>query len=78
MYDEDVMDWFFTFLPSSEHANCYVVINGTYRSAQNKMNECYGTNGWAFQYPSAIGAGVDIYGLHRLEYMEKLPGMENL
>lgn len=79
--DPNPRDWYFTFgaghrgyASSSSYAlagkgfrldNRYVVINGTFASARERMFEIFGQV-WCAQYGTAESAGVDEYGLTEL------------
>lgn len=65
--EEIKRDWYFTFCYDSPHAKCYLVIsNATWAEARDKVMARFGTK-WAFQYETADLAGVDEYGLTRIE-----------
>jgi hypothetical protein len=65
--------WWFTFGFGHTHpttgeslAKCYVVLEGDLNSTREVMAQHFG-NKWATQYPSAERAGVEKYGLRRIE-----------
>ena len=60
---EKRQDWFFTF--GNDKINKYHVINGSYNEARYEMFNRFGED-WAFQYDSAKAAGVDEFGLKRI------------
>ena len=61
-------DWVFTFGSGIDdlHRNCYVVIRGTEASAREEAVRRYG-NRWANQYLSEEAAGVEEFGLRRID-----------
>jgi len=69
-------EWVFTFGPDHRHPvtgesleRRYTVISAaTAMQARDKMMASYGVN-WAFQYRSALDAGVDQHGLVRVPFM---------
>lgn len=65
-YFRDTQDWYFTFGSAHRHPDGYVVIHGTVASARAEMHRRYGPK-WAGQYESAEAAGVDKFGLSRVE-----------
>jgi hypothetical protein len=63
---ESVQDWWFTFGAGQEFADRYVVINGSHVTARALMVHHFGQR-WCDQYESAERAGVDEFGLTRLD-----------
>jgi hypothetical protein len=76
---EPVQDWYFTFGHGQYHRvtgehllGAYVVINGTYAEARERMVDAFGT-AWCDQYVDAERAGVAEYSLRRIELPEPSP-----
>lgn len=76
----DVQSWYFTFGFAHKHprtgeslANCYTVVSGTNVSARAMVYKVFGYN-WAFQYPTADGAGVTMYKLKYIPCVSYSPG----
>lgn len=65
MSEEQKQDWYFTFGFGHEYPNGYTVINGTYYEAREEMIRRFGRK-WAMQYESAEEAGVEKYGLKKI------------
>lgn len=68
-YDpNEVRDWYFTFgIGDENNAGRYVVLRGTYEVCRALMFARFGST-WAFAYPTAETAGVERWGLRRLEF----------
>jgi hypothetical protein len=71
--DEKPERWIFTFGFGHTHpatgerlANCYVEIEGDVNESRDIMEHHFGLK-WAFQYPTEEKAGVEKYGLQRIE-----------
>lgn len=65
--------WIFTFGFGHTHpvtgerlANCYVAIEGDVNTSREVMARHFG-NKWSMQYPSEEKAGVQKYGLERID-----------
>jgi len=65
MVDEK-RDWVFTFGVSSKYGGRFVEIHGTWIDARCEMFRAFGRY-WAFQYSSREEAGVDKYGLEKMD-----------
>lgn len=63
---ENKHNWYFTFGHGQKYQNCYCVIHGTYESAKNEMIRKFGYK-WCGQYASAQEAGIEKYGLVKVE-----------
>ena len=72
--------WVFTFGGAHVHPttgeslkNCFVEIEGDFSEARDVMVRHFGLK-WSMQYPSRDAAGVDKYGLDRIDLP---PALEN-
>lgn len=68
---DEEQDWYFTFGCGQEHAGCYTVIRGTHDSAKGEMYRRYGGK-WSMQYSSAEAAGVNEWGLKKIDRKKSL------
>ena len=60
------MEWYFTFGSNNKYHNRFVVIQGTKKSARQKMISIFGLK-WAGQYESAEETGVKRWNLQELK-----------
>lgn len=70
--ETETQNWWFSFGSGQEFDGYYTVVNGTYDGARNLMFAHFG-NRWSFQYGSAEAAGVEQFGLRRLDASEWPP-----
>jgi hypothetical protein len=67
----EARDWYFTFgVGDEDNGGRYVVLHGRYEACRAQMFARFGS-AWAFSYPSAEDAGVERWGLTRLDIDEE-------